>query len=210
MTTRRGRRRRPRWITLLRLAWRNGDGVERAFVVYIAGAPFLAVLVGAIITLSSGISAGEAILLWFVALGGIVVFPAFQGPMYDSAYGLDFIRAILAQDWLRPVDREYYTELLQFRLTLGAKGRVGADLVWGLGYCALYIGNGVIGELSIVALYPSYGSPTGLALIVLEQVVAIVAGIAYSRRTIRRFKAAEKQGFRLLQLKRATRRPSSG
>lgn len=208
MSPRRTARRRPRWTQLLRLAWVEGGPVERFLVAYVGSSPLLGVVAVSIITVAGGVGAAESIWVWFVALGGIVVFPAFQGPIYDSAYSLDFMKVSLSQDWMRPIDREYYTELLRFRSTIGKDGRLKGDLAWALGYCGLYLGNLLTFVSITLALYPLLGSPVAVTFILFEWGVGIVAGIAYSRRTIRRFKAAEAQGFRLLELKRATRQPS--
>src|SRR5437870_11276888 len=103
-------RRRPRWTYLLRLAWREGRTTERLLVAYIASAAILVLLAVAIVTIASGVSPRAAIWFWFVSLGGIIAFPGFQGPIYDSAYGLGFLRATLSQDWMRQSDRQYYQE----------------------------------------------------------------------------------------------------
>src|SRR2546428_2909765 len=202
MMTRRGKSRRPRWIALLRLAWREGEGAERCFVAYIASSPLVALLAVVTIAILSGVSAGEAVWLGFVALGGIVAFPAFQGPIYDSAYSLGFVKATLSQDWMRQADRDYYTELLHYRSTLGAVGRDRGGLAWAFGYCVLYIGNVLAGALLMLALYPIFGSPIGLVVLLVETVAGIAAGIADSRPTGRLFRRADEQGFRLLELKR--------
>jgi len=109
---------------------------------------------------------------------------------------------------MRQSDREYYQELLRFRSTRGATGRVRSDLAWALGYCVLYPCNVLAGVLLVLALYPEIGSPVGVVITVWEWVAGIAAGVAYSRRTTRVFTEAAANGFRLLELKRATRRPS--
>jgi hypothetical protein len=160
-----------------------------------------------IITIVSGVSSREAIWFWFVALGGIIVFPAFQGPMYDSAYGLGFLQATLAQDWMTPSDRAYYQELLRFRSTQGTSGHPRGDRAWATAYCVLFPANILSGVLIVLAFYPQMGSPLGVAMTIAEWVAGLVAGIAYSRRTIRLFTEAKAKGFRLLELKEGTRRP---
>ncbi len=202
-------RRRPRWPELLRLAWREGETAERIFVAYIACCVPLAVLGVAIITVASGVGPREAIWFWFVAFAGIISFPGFQGPIYDSAYSIGFLRATLAQNWLRHADREYYTELLRFRSTSGVGGRLKGDVSRATGYCVLYLINIFAGVFITVALYSVLAVPVGVVMTVGEWVGGILAGVAYSRRIVRVFRAAEAQGFRLLELKRATRRPSS-
>ncbi len=200
-------RRRPRWTQLLRLAWAEGGRMQRFLVAYIASSPFVATAAVALITLTSGVGANKAVWIWFVALGGIVLFPAFQGPIYDSAYSLNFMKTTLSQDWMRPADREYYTELLRFRSTLGKDGHLEGDLAWALSYCTLYLATILASVTALFELSPILGEPVGVLLIIAEMGTGIAAGFAYSRRTIRLFKRAEAQGFRLLKLKRATRAP---
>src|SRR5256885_4107391 len=118
------------------------------------------------------------------------------------------MRATLSQDWMRESDREYYQELLRFRSTRGATGRVGGDLAWAFAYCVLYPCDVLVGVLLVLSLYPETGSSVGVVITISEWVAGIAAGVAYSRRTTRVFTEAAAKGFRLLELKRATRKPS--
>src|SRR2546427_11026844 len=202
-------RRRPRGTYLLRLAWRAGGTTERLLVAYIASSAMLTILAVAIVTIISGVNPREAIWFWFVSFGGIVAFPGFQGPIYDSAYGLGFLRATLSQDWMRQSDREYYQELLRFRSTRGTTGRLSDDLAWASAYCVLYPCNVLVGVLLVLVFYPETGSPAGVVMTIVEWIAGIAAGGGYSARNKRNFPRGGGEGFRVLGTQPATRRPSA-
>src|SRR2546421_6682840 len=202
-------RRRARGTYLLRLAWRAGGTTERLLVAYIASSAILTILAVAIVTIITGVNPREAIWFWFVSFGGIVAFPGFQGPIYDSAYGLGFLRATLSQHWMRQSDREYYQELLRFRSTRGTTGRLSDDLAWASAYCVLYPCNVLVGVLLVLVFYPETGSPAGVVMTIVEWIAGIAAGGALSPRTTPIFTQAAAARIRLFGLTKAKRRPFS-
>lgn len=196
---------KPGWASLLRIAWQEGGRIERVLVAYIVCSPLLGISALALLASLSGVRGQQALMLWVGAVVPLVMFPVFQGPIYDSAYGLAFMRRTLSQGWMTPQDREYYSELLRFRETFGRNGRLKGDLFWAFGYCLAYLGSVVVAGFAGATLFEHWGEAAIIGLIAIEWFGGIVAGAVYSARTRAQFAAAEARGFRLLELKRQTR-----
>ncbi len=126
--------------------------------------------------------------------------PAFQQALVVPLYGARFLKEGIRQGWL-PEEQQYYAELARYLETFGPLGHPLGDIVWGLGYWALYAGKlGAAIIFTLVAL-PVLGElVTLVAYVSLDASVSMTCFILYGRRGRRQYLEAQGKGFRMMQL----------
>jgi hypothetical protein len=180
----------------MRVIWEHGKTWERFSVVILWGTvAFIFLSVGVVLVWPFSYYAGLAY-AWAVLAGGLVM-PTLLGGMFNAAT----LRVFLQRGSFG--SREpYYAELVRFLETRGEDGRLPGAVWWLVaGWVVFY---GTIAATLVLSLdfVPVWGRWTPFVFLTVDLAVDVGYLVAYLVRMNGLFRAAESEGYKLLQLGR--------
>ncbi len=187
----------------LAILWKFGDANGRLFLLLLLAYLFV-------------ISASGAWLFWATWVGllpfevlvsfalAVSTGPAFASPLLSPMYSAPVLRRLLGRGW-NTVKKPFFEELARYLESEGEKGGVPGGLKWGLTSWGVYYSTMASAILFSVTFFSSLGPWTPFVFAGPALVIAAGFSLWHMAYVGKKFVEAKEQGFRLLELQRATR-----
>lgn len=193
--------------THLGILWRLGSTNARLFLLLLL--VYLVVAFGVSVWLFQATWNGRLPFEVFVSFAlAVSTGPAFASPLLGPMYCASVLRELLARGW-SPAKKPFYEEMARYLESCNDNGDVPGGLSWGLAAWGVYYGMSAFAILFSIAYFPSLGPWTPFVFAAVGFVVTAGFSLWHMIQVGKEFSEAEKTGFRLLELREATRDGSS-
>ncbi len=194
---------RMRLIPFLRVAWRLGQAWERLFVVLFLSLVLLVVLVVWMIwEVHLHLMPPDIFISFAFAGGGL---GAYYGGMFDPLIGVDTAIECLRRGWFSPAQSAYLREWVRYVEKFGRRRRFPGVVLRGILNWSVYYGLVALSIGFTLRFYPVLDVATPYVFLAVDAPIAVAMFVITGWSNRRIFLVAERKGFQLDRLYRASR-----